>query len=230
MTIVTAVNPAYAGKLRRNLRAWLELPGLRQQRFLVFVNGFEGKRERRFLEHPNVTVVRWSYPHPEASRRETMLASFIFGVAKHVKTAYWMKLDADCQPQRAWWEWPEYHDHAVVSHRWGFTRMKGDAGDRHWFNRLDDVFSAGDPVFKKMFDPIHSRVSHRPGNSDNLPERFNSFCHIERTEFTKRIANWLNAACDGRMAIPSQDTTSWYCSLLWNEPTKLVNMRKWFTN
>ena len=230
LTVVTAVNPAYVDRLKKNIRAWMKLPGLKDQRFIVFVNGFRGHRDRRFLDLPNVKVIRWQYPHPSASQRETMLAAFLLGVAKHVKTKYWMKLDADCQPQKPWWEWPDYENHTIVSHRWGFTRMKGDAeAAEHWFNRLDSIFSPTAPFFRQTFDPVKNRVSHRHGNSNELPLRFNSFCHIELTAFTQRMAEHL-AVCHGRMAIPSQDTTSWYCSVIWQEKVRLMNMRKWFKN
>lgn len=231
LTVVTAVNPDYAKRLKRNILTWMRLPGLKDQRFIVFVNGFRRPRDRRFLDLPNVKVIRWKYPHPSATQREAMLAAFLLGVAKHVKTKYWMKLDADCRPQRPWWEWPDYENHTIVSHRWGFTRMKGDPGaTEHWFNRLDAVFSPGAPYFRAIFDPVRNRVSHRQGNPHGLPMRFNSYCHIEKTEFTKRMALLLETSNHGRMGIPSQDTTSWFCSVLWKESVRLVNMRKWFKN
>jgi hypothetical protein len=229
MTVVTAVNPAYAEKLKSNLRAWMSTPGLREQRFLVFVNGFRRRRDRAFLsEFPNVKVVRWSYPHPDAGTRELMLAAFLLGAAKHVKTPYWMKLDGDCAPKRGWWEWPDYENFTVVSHHWGYTRMKGERASKHWFNRLDEVFSPEHPLFQETFPADGQRISHRAGNPHGLSQRFASFCHIERTEFTRRMAEVLNTRNAGRMAIASQDTTSWYCTELWKEPVKLERMRRWF--
>jgi hypothetical protein len=230
LTVVTAVDPAYARKLERNLRRWMAVPGLKEQQFLVFVNGFKGPHERRFLNYPNVKVVRWNYGHAEANRREFMLAAFIFGVAEHVKTRFWMKLDADVRPARPWWEWPDYGSYTIVSHRWGFTRMKGDEETRHWFHRLDDIFRLEEPFFNGTFSPGQGPISHRPGNRDGLPPRFNSFCHIEKTTFTRRIAKYLRVHAQGRMPIPSQDTTSWYCSVIWSEPVKLINMKKWIKN
>lgn len=229
ITVVTAVDPKYSDKLRRNLIRWLALPGLRQQRFLVFVNGFKGPHERTFLNHPNVRVVRWSYPFREASRREFMLAAFVLGTAKFVRTSYWMKLDADCEPQRPWWEFPDFQGQTIVSHRWGFTRMKQDLASRHWFNRLDDVFSPDAPLFQRIFSPSEGRIVHGPDSPDRLARRFNSFCHIEKTDFTRRIVAHLEAKCSGRMAIPSQDTMAWYCATLWEEKVKLENMKRWFT-
>lgn len=231
LTVVTAVDPAYAGALERNLPAWLELPGLRNQRFLVFVSGFHRPEEIRFLDHPNVKVIPWEYPHVSAGRREFMLASFILGVARHVSTPFWMKLDADCSPQRRWWRWPNYMNYAVVSHPWTYTRIKGDTDmTRHWFNRLDDLFKPDIPFFERVYGLSDVKVSHRAGNPDGLPLRFNSFCHIERTDFTRRIASVLEQQGHGRMPIPSQDTIVWYCTQIWREKVMFYNMREWFKN
>jgi hypothetical protein len=101
----------------------------------------------------------------------------------------------------------------------------------HWFNRLDDAFSPQMPRFAFKLDPSQYRyVSHRRGNRLGLPKRFNSFCHIERTQFTQRIAEYLNENRAGRLPIPSQDTISWYCSWIWQEKVLLTDMRKWFIN
>lgn len=231
MTVVTVVDPRYAPKLKANIKRWMQLPGLKEQQFLVMVNGFKGPWERQFLKLPNVRVVRWDYDHKEVTRREFMLAAFLFGSARHVKTRYWMKLDADAVPCCKKWRWPDFEKFTIVSHRWGFTRMKSDGqASRHWFNRLDDIFSPDKPYFSRLFSPETSWVSHRKGNPDGLPMRFNSFCHIEKTEFTKRVAQHLLKHNAGRMAIPSQDTIAWYCAVLWQEPVKLMNMKKSFRN
>lgn len=230
LTIVTAVNPKYVDRARKNFKRWMSTPGLKDQRFLVFVNGFEDIKSRRFLNHPNVKVVRWQYGFDDANDRETMLASFILGVAAQVRTKYWMKLDFDATPKRKWFEFPAYEGKTIVSHRWGFTKLKGEENiKRHWFHRLDDLFSPKKPFFKREYDPVKDfKVRHGGRSQDKLPMRFGSFCHIEKTEFTKRIANHIEVDGSGRLPIPSQDTISWYCSSLWNEAVELVNMKKWF--
>lgn len=229
LTIVTAVNPAYADRARANIERWMQTPGLREQKFIVFVNGFKNARDRKFLERKNFTVIRWEYPH-ESTPRETMLASFVLGAARHVKTPYWLKLDADTAPKQDRFEWPKYDDQTIVSHRWGYTKMKGDANpSEHWFNRLDKIFANGSPMFKTQLDVKSDfQVSHRPGNKFGIPMRFGSFCHIEKTAFTKRMADVIKEKCAGRLPIPSQDTLSWYCATLWKEPVKLMNMKEWF--
>ncbi len=230
MTIVTAMDPAFAPKLQKNLQSWMETPGLREQQFLVFVNGFHNPEEHAFLDqYPNVTVVPWDYPHPDASRREFMLAAFVFGAARCVKTPYWMKLDADCAPIRSWWEWPDYQGASVTSHRWAYTKMKCNPGDsEHWFNRLDTVFRPVSPYFQTRFNP-QDELSHEPGNPHGLPLRWNSFCHIESTAFTRRMADYLTRHNHGRLPVPTHDTTGWYCATIWQEPVRLVNMGEWFS-
>lgn len=109
--------------------------------------------------------------------------------------------------------------------------MKGDEGSsRHWFNRLDDLFSPEKPFFKRIFDAGKEKISHRRGNPNELPERFNSFCHIEKTAFTQRMAEVLSESNGAQLPIPSQDTIAWYCAQLWQEPVLLTNMRRWFKN
>jgi hypothetical protein len=230
LTVVTAVNPAYAERCQKNLKLWLSTAGLKDQKFLVFVNGFRNSQDRKFLDGlPNVKVVRWSYPHPDATDRETMLAAFVLGVAEHVKTDFWLKLDCDSAPKKPYFDMPHYADRAVVSHKWGYTKMKGDPGAKeHWFNRLDKVFTPAAPLFPKLDVKADYQVSHRPGNKLKIPMRFGSFCHFERTSFTRRIAEVVRARCSGRLPIPSQDTLSWYCAYLWREPVALKNMKEWF--
>lgn len=228
VTIVTAVNPAYADRLRENISLWMNTLGLKNQKFLVFVNGFSNARDRKFLELPNVRVVRWKYGH-EASPRETMLSAFVLGVAQHVQTKYWMKLDGDTKPIAGEWKWPDYTKHTITSHRWGYTKMKGDPDAKdHWFNRLDRIFSPDKPMFPPLCPKADFRVSHRPRNRLGIPMRFGSFAHIERTQFTRRMAEVINEKCGGRMPIPSQDTLAWYCATLWKEPVKLMNMKEYF--
>lgn len=230
MTIVTAVNPIYADRCRENLARWLATPGLKDHHFLVFVNGFKNASERAFLDHPQVKVVRWNYQFPEASTRETMLAAFVLGVAEHVTTPYWMKLDCDTRPKQGKFVWPVYTGHTITSHKWGYTKLKGYDGGPHWFNKLDCVMA---PVGQQMFFTLLSpskdfKVSHRPGNPHGIKMRFASFAHIEKTAFTKRVAREVMQRSAGRLPIPSHDTLAWYCATLWKEPVQLVNMKEWF--
>jgi hypothetical protein len=232
MTVVTAVSPAYAERAKAAIARWMETPGLKEQRFLVFVNGFKNASERKWLEQwPNVKVVRWDYPFAGATERETMLASFVLGAAAHVKTKFWMKLDADTVPTKGRFQWPEYDRFDVVSHKWGFTKMKGDPGAKaHWFHTLDRALTPENRVFLHVqLDPVaDQRVSHRKGNKCRIPMRFASFAHVERTELTKAIAARIHASCGGRLPVPSHDTIVWHWATAHRRKVRLVNMKEWF--
>lgn len=228
LTIVTAVNPPYADRAKANFARWMATPGLRDQQFVVFVNGFRNSKEREWLkQYRNVRVERWHYPF-EATPRETMLAAFVLGVADHVRTDYWLKLDADTTPKQPYFELPDYTKATITSHKWGYTKMKGDPGAKeHWFNRLDRIFSPGAPKFPRLDPKADFQVTHRPNNKLGIPMRFGSFCHFEKTSFTRRMAETIRAK-GGRLPIPSQDTLSWYCAFLWNERVRLMNLKHWF--
>lgn len=229
ITIVTAVNPKYAATASQNFKLWMQTPGLKEQDYIVFVNGFKRPRDRAFIQEimPNARVIRWDYPF-QANQRETMLAAFVLGAALHVTTERWLKLDADSKPLKDF-VWPDYRGQTIVSHKWGYTKMKGEeAPKEHWFNRLDKIFSPTNPMFKEQLDPVqYFRLSHRPGNRFGIPMRFGSFAHIEKTDFTRKVARFIADMCGGRLPIPSHDTLVWYCATLWKEPVKLVNMKEY---
>jgi len=227
MTIVTAVNPLYADRAQKNIETWMQTPGLREQEFLVFVNGFKNAKQRKFLERPNIRVERWRYPH-EATPRETMLAAFVFGTAEHVTTQFWMKLDCDASPKKAF-TWPDYYRNDITSHKWGYTKMKGDpSATEHWFEKLDKLF-AKNPLFSPPPDKVQDfKLSHRPGNKWRVPWRFASFCHIESTGFTQRMVAAIRAKNGDRLPIPSHDTLCWYFATLWKCRVGLKNFKEFF--
>ncbi len=230
ITIVTAVNPEYAHHAKKNLPLWEANAGLKGKKIIVFVNGFKSPKDRDFLKSiPNVKVIRWDYPH-EASKRETMLAAFILGVAQHVKTRYWFKLDINCAPT-APFVWPDFSESAITSHRWGYTKMKGSPKGtaEHWLTTMDKLFSPAKPLCPKLDPKEDYKVVHGKNGKYKLAPRFRSLAHIERTDFTKRMAKEIISKCGGKLPIPSQDTIAWYFATLWKQPVKLTNMVQYFT-
>jgi hypothetical protein len=217
LTIVTAVSPAYAEAAKKNLAIWRRTPGLREQRLIIFVAGFKNAAQRKFLDGPNTKVIRLDYPF-ECTERERMLSAFVLGSAREVQTQYWVKLDVDCKPIKPFVEWPDYKGFSVVSHPWNYTKIKGDNPKRHWLNTCQDVFESSNRL--PELDPVKDR---RYGH-----KRFASFCHIERTEFTRKIADIAQSKCGGRLPIPSHDTLSWAATDAWGEKVKLVNMKTLF--
>ena len=217
VTVVSAANKSHIGKLEKNIENWMKTPGLREQNYLIFVNGLKSRKDRSFLDKYNrVSVKRWDNEKAETPK-ELMLSCFIFGAAKFVKTEYMMKLDADCGVKHDEngkiipFTWPEYDKFAITSHKWGFTKVKGDPiAKKHWLNTLDDWFG-GEPHFKEQFD-LTERVKS---------SRIQSFCSIDKMDFIKRLSD----KCDGKLPIPSQDTTTWYVAMRWNEPINRINMK-----
>jgi hypothetical protein len=205
ISIVTVVNPAYRERLKQNWERWLKTVGLKEQRFIVFA---VGDPDVDFLmDANNVTIIPWNRM---GDNREACLSAFVFAVAEFVDTTYWMKLDCDVCPITPKFDWPAYHGKTITAQKWGFTRVKGDPNaTRHWLNILDDWWGES-PLFPRNLDP-HRRHQHT---------RFNSFCSIEKTSFTSRLAG----RCGNRLPIPSQDTTAWYVATRWNEPVELVDI------
>lgn len=222
LTIVTAVNPGYAAKLAANWPLWMQDPEIAAQRFILFVNR---RPKLPWAETPpNVTIVPWKFDAAGDNIRERMLSAFVFGVAEHVQTDYWMKLDCDATPTGVAWEWPDYENFAITGHRCGRTVTKGQVDPpKHFLNQLDDWwwqvrFNDGD--HEAIFPEIEGR-----GHGH---KRTASYCCIERTAFTQDLAATCNNM-GGRLPVPSQDTTAWYVAHRTEQPIRRMNMRKWFS-
>jgi hypothetical protein len=195
VTMVTAVNPKYLGKLQDNWREWMKDDSLSGQQWVIFVNRMRLRDKRlAFLrKHDNVRLVKWRFMPAGDNIRERMLSAFVFGVSEHVKTPYWMKLDCDATPKKAW-EWPAYQSRVITGHRCGYTVSKAANSPAHFLNALDD-HKGGEPAFPA--DITVKRYRHK---------RLASYCWIERTDFTRELAEW----CGDRLPVPSHDTTACY--------------------
>lgn len=216
LTVVSAADAQYLPQLEKNLTAWLHFPGLREQAFVIFVNGIKlgDPRIKNLRCHQNVRFVKWNWPGTNHNQRKRMLSAFVFGVALHVKTPYWMKLDADIcpRPESKGFLWPDFRSSTITAQAWGYTKMKESSQQKmHWLNQLD-AWWGRTPLFSKQF-PTDSgiKIYHK---------RFNSFCSIEKTSFTRRLAK----RCGSQLPISSHDTTSWYAATRWNEAIQLLNM------
>ncbi len=218
LTCVTAVNPKFAGKFARHWPLWMQDPELAAQQWIVFVNRRPALPWGKDTPD-NVTVIPWRFDAAGDNIRERMLSAFVFGTAKHVKTDFWMKLDADATPTDVPWEWPDYEKYTITGHRCGRTVTKGQVDPpMHFLNQLDDWWEGlpGVPQDVERFPIIDGRGhGHR---------RVASYCWIEETQHTRELAT----TCHGRLPVPSQDTCSWYYAHRWGENIRRLNMRRWF--
>lgn len=224
LTVVSAVNPKYLERFRKNFDSWMRTEGLREQKFVIFVSEFTSSDERLMWLHSysNVRMYPWSHAASEGNTRERMLSAFVFGVAKYVKTEFWLKMDADAEAiggSFPVWE-IDYHEHTLVGHRWGYTKVKADMSDKHWVNLLDEWFVN---VTGKRLDapfpetPVEKRFQHK---------RISSFTAFERTSHTRELASLSK----GRLPVPSQDTSSWYLAFRQGRSIKRINMKQWISH
>jgi hypothetical protein len=232
LTIVTAVNKKYLRKFKNNVPKWLEVSTLRNHKWIIFAHKDCVEKVCEFMQDviglpDDVDIVDWEFPKAEWMREE-MLSCFVFGVAQHVKTKFWAKLDCDCKPTGT----PLVLDdtvwrHTLTGHKWGYTKMKGDGQDvsnGHWLNTLDDwADSLSD--FKGTERTFPDKITTARHNH----ARICTFFAIEKTGWTKHLADMCKRT-GGRMPIPSQDTLSHYCvNRLGNGRTvNRVNFKQFF--
>ena len=207
LTLCTVVNHKYAKKFNEQSSRWVWMDGLRGRRMIVFrvgnadINPPEG-----------ATVVDLPDTPKGMTDREYCLSQYVYGPAEHVKTSHWMKLDADCQPKSYEFILPRYEGYAIAAHRWGYTRVKGDDNAaKHWLNTLDDWYWGG-PAGYPADIGVGERYKH---------DRFNSYCAIYQTAFTKQVAE----RCGERLPVPSEDTTTHYLAEQWQLPVLRYNAK-----
>jgi lipopolysaccharide biosynthesis glycosyltransferase len=197
VTIVTACDEKYVDFLRVTFPNWRKYKNIDKHPVIVFVNGMELSDERLdFLRLSNVTMIPWSFPQAE-DHREEMLSAFVFGTAKHVKTDYWLKLDADSYATN---EKPLYTEdmkrYAYCGHRWGYSRpdhiKKLDEWAKgHWRRKLK---TAGPMIEEGRVDG--RRFYHNT-------KRTISFIQLHKSKFTRFCVSLIKG---DRLPIPSQDT------------------------
>jgi hypothetical protein len=206
VTLTTGVNQRYLPHLKKNYPLWMQMPTLAKLPTIMFVHS-DCINDPFFktLDQNKVKIVEWKFP-AATSMREEMLSAFVFGIAKHVETKYWIKLDCDCTPKGTTVIIPpEAWQSTLTAKGWGYTKMKSDPeAKKHWLVTLDD-WADGLKDFagtKRLFpDKIEgNRYGH---------ERICTFFAIEKTAWTKHLASMCKRT-GGRLPIPSQDTLTWY--------------------
>jgi hypothetical protein len=205
ITLVTAVTPSHLGKLRWCLPTWRLKPQFAELPLIIFIHGFGQDGAISFHDwllevtpeslFEQTQIIPW--PMPEAADdRERMISAFILGAAQHVKTDYFVKLDADCwfTDDKDVFELGDFK-HDLVSHRWGYTRPASYIATLDKWGKL--------PA---------SRVIDKDRNRYNSP-RIQSFCCLHKTEFVREAAR----LAQGRLPVPSHDTYLWWLAQHVNE-------------
>ena len=207
LTIVSAVNLKYSDEFKKHFPMWMKTENLMEMPYIIFAHSdcYDDIAEFLSKYKNNLTIIKWKFPIA-FNMREEMLSSFVFGVAKHVTSKYWMKLDCDCTPTGDKVIIPEEAFNSVITApKWHYTKMKGDetGNEKHWLNRLDD-WADSLPDFKGTSRLFPEKIEGRRYGH----RRICSFCEIEKTSWTQHLAKM----CGNRLPVPSQDTTTWYAA------------------
>lgn len=210
LTIVTCCTEQYVLKLLRCLPPLLAMPGLREQRWVMLIVDGDGTQLPAWSD---ALRERWPFieyiacPNRCERLRHSAFHAFVFDVAKHINTPFWMKLDADSEPVSDVFEWPDYIEHAITADPWHYSKVKGDDdAKQHWLNTLDQWWTDRIdipeedrlPLFPADIFGTHGRrFKHR---------RCRSYCWIEQITFTRTAAKLYGQ----RLPVPSHDTSQWY--------------------
>ena len=217
VTLVTACDPKYIEALKYTYPNWKKYKGIDRYPAIVFINGMEPEDPRLdFLRADGVKLIPWSMPNAE-DHREEMLSAFVLGTAKHVKTPYWLKIDADSyatddRPLLQNW----MKDYAFCGHKWGYSWAK--------HVKALDQWAAGHNMKKLSSAPPMYDQSCASGRRYNHPEkRTISFVQLQSTAFTKLCSD---IAGGKRLPVPSHDTYLFYMAKQLGEPYRGHNFKR----
>ncbi|GEM_PF-2230500 len=204
-TIVTACDPNYVEILKCTFPNWRRYKGIDKNPVIVFVNGMDLTDPRLdFLRLPNVKLILWNEKCMDAvdSHRELMLSAFVFGVADHVQTDYWIKLDADSfATDNKPFITDAMKQYSVFSHKWGYSRPDHIKKLDEWSKTCWHKKIKGS---KPMIE--QGRIEGNRFYHNN--KRFISYICFQKTRFTRYCVKLLNTR---RLPCPSQDTFAYYC-------------------
>lgn len=201
-TFVTAIDPHYVTFLRHTYPNWIKYKKIDKHPVIVFVNGIDIEdKSLDFLRHKNVQLIPWSMPEAE-THREEMLSAFVFGTAEHVKTDYWMKLDADSFAT-------DYSDlitedmkqYAFCGHKWTYSRPDH-------IRALDSWAKSHTKAKLRRAKPMIEEGRIEGNRFYHNTKRTISFVQLHKLKFTKFCVRLLQG--QKRLPAPTQDTFMFY--------------------
>ncbi len=155
---------------------------------------------------PPIDVVPWAMPEAE-TQREKMLTSLVWGAAEHVKTPWYLKIDADAVATRSceWikdsWFLPDRtgREPVFITNSWGYTKPATflDSLDE-WAETVPELAS-GRKLPRTLSDD-KTRAYHK---------RIISWLFFGNTAWTKEVVALLKTK---KLPVPSQDTFLHYCA------------------
>lgn len=223
-TTVVGIDESHLSQFKLVWPTWRKYrPEICSQPLLLICDGSHSHKEWKnrlsFLDHPNYSIKLWELPG--VSQREKMLSGLVFGVAHHVRTPWYLKLDTDAVATAAgdWIQgnWFEVNGEGrlpvFVASPWGYTKPP-DAIERldKWGNTVPEL--ARHRELQLHPEPNSKLVRH---------SRVTSWCFFGRTDWTARVA----AYCHDRLPVASHDTFLWYCAERQGEFYRRVKMKRY---
>lgn len=197
VTIVTACDEKYIEFLKVTFPNWRKYKRIDDYKVIVFVYGIPINDVRLdFLRLPNVRIIPWDMPEI-TDHREKMLSAFVFGSAEHVKTDYWLKLDADSYATN---DKPLFSEdlkkYAFCGHKWNYSRPEhikklDEWAKGHWKRKL------------RLAKPMINEGKIEGNRFYHSKKRTISFIQLHKTRFTQFCVKLLKQR---RLPVPSQDT------------------------
>ena len=205
-TIVTAADEHYLPILKETFPNWRKYKNIDKNPVIVFIYGMDVNTDPRldFLRLPNVKLIPWneSCMDKVESHRELMLSAFVFGVADHVKTDYWLKLDSDsyATDDRPFIT-ENMKQYSLFSHKWGYSRPDH-------IRKLDEWSKTCWHKKIKGSTPMIEQGRIEGNRFYHNTKRIISYICFQKTRYTKYCVSLLS---ERRLPCPSQDTFAFYC-------------------
>jgi len=224
-TIVTACDKYYVDILALTFPNWRKYKNIDRHPVIVFVNGLDINTDPKlnFLRLPNVKMIPWEMKNA-TSHREEMLSAFVLGTAEHVKTEYWLKLDADSYAtDNRPFILDKMKAFAFCGHKWGYSRPEHiktlDAWARgHWKRKLRKAV------------PMITEGKIEGNRFYHNTRRTISFIQLHKLRFTKFCVGLLRedpVTKLKRMPAPTQDTFMFFVANRFNpETVGTMNFKK----
>lgn len=220
-TIVTLVHGIdYLDRFKQCFRKYLTKDIFANNKLLIYYldDSILDELKEITSQHFNVVFVKHSYEAETV--REQCLSAFILGV-DNIETDYYIKWDADTYGN-PYYHYPSIEDYCnydIVAPSCQLTKGMVDG-----YNMLSYLDMKTFNVFEN-----HSQ-NNRTSNNDHknkltgkLFTRHQSYFAIYSTEFVKEVKDYLVKNNNGKMIIPSEDTTLSYFAHVWDKKVKYIS-------
>jgi hypothetical protein len=204
VTVVTACDEAHLWRLELVMPTWIEVKGIDSQ-IIVFSHGFKPE-DTNLTRYENVKFVPWDIDGVR-DQRERMLSAFVFGVAEHVETEYFLKLDSDTVALNDHpWFMEDFYEYDMIGQKWGYTKPGQMVSTIDaWMDGLSkseeiEGYLGTDGSYVLTGDPS------KPWRMKHQCKRVISWIRLCKTQIAKDIANVCHY---DTMPVPSEDTLVW---------------------